>query len=170
MFLLWFIGVTLAGKSESRLDLVKAFGFLERHCFTQVISLNQYILIWWHDLSRDQTSRSSLHSLGCCGLVFFRKRHLNWFCLTQRVNLSLGNIWKIHFSSSVRDTGDLEKKRNPTSFSRSRHNLSRIPPAPPLNTQKSFSEVRRQCFEGHSLFLAVCDEGTTLRVRTIETR
>ena len=45
MFLLWFIGVTLAGKSESRLDLVKAFGFLERHCFTQVISLNQYILI-----------------------------------------------------------------------------------------------------------------------------
>ena len=45
MFLLWFIGVTLAGKSESRLDLVQTFGFLERHCFTQVISLNQYILI-----------------------------------------------------------------------------------------------------------------------------
>ena len=64
----------------------------------------------------------------------------------------------------------MEKKRNPTSFSRSLHNLSRIPPAPPLNTQKSFSEVRRQCFEGHSLFLAVCDEGTTLRVRTIEKR
>ena len=64
----------------------------------------------------------------------------------------------------------LGKKRNPTSFSRSRHNLSRIPPAPPLNTQKSSSEVGRQCFEGHSLFLAVCDEGTTLRVRTIETR
>lgn len=66
------------------------------------------------------------------------------------------------YMKNTGDTGDLEKKRNPTSFSRSRHNLSRIPPAPPLNTQKSFSEVGRQCFEGHSLFLAVCDEGTTL--------